>query len=976
MIFRFFIFLLALSFFSVPVQAAAVGAWNCEQNKNGEWTCLTDTTTAPAPPTQPAQAPVKNQTVPTPTAPIMSAQPEPKTPPVPAPVIQANPAPIVTAPINTPSTINKVEPDNTPVSANAETPVAASPKPRVHISQNQKPYLQKVEPLPEKVASQAKQAGWSCHADDEKQKWNCNLAGADPKGQPRPITGAEIESSSIFMKPTFNNSQENTFQMLRGEYKQDPWQGCQNWAIKKKPSPSKPTDRENAVTDVMADFSEAFQGEVLSFSGNVDLTRADQHLLAQSANYDTGAGTLDAQGSVVYSEGSIALSSESLSMNMNNNVATVRQSLFIAGDGPLRGSADTIYRDDEYLSRYNDTAFTSCAPGNQDWVIHASRLKVNRESGQGSAKDAWLEFKGAPVIYTPYISFPTDNRRLSGFLSPNWGSTQRSGFYFSAPFYWNIAPNFDTTVTPRYFSGRGEMISNKFRYLTSTSQGSLGTELMPNDQKLNKERYSLSLKDNSIFTDHLNSQVDMNLVSDSTYFNDLNNALGIIRSSYLTSKAFLNYKTTDVNASGGMQHFQSVDPTVNHLSMPYDLLPRVNFNYNHSFEGMPLRVSMDSQYTDFYNSSKVNGQRLVIWPSVAFPFESTAGFIIPKVSVQSVQYQLSNQTVAGTPANINRTLPVFSLDSGMSVEKTVSLIDESYNNIIEPRIFYLYIPRRSQNNIPIFDTSAFDINYNSLFRENSFSGYDRLQDANQITLAGSSRYVNSKTGLEPFKLSLGQILYFQDRNVTLTSLNQPKNGIYSGQSTATSNFITELSGQIDENLSYNTGAQWNTVQNRFARGQAMLRYRDQPDRIFDIGYRYRNANANPLITAVPGTSSIVGSAASTPATISLTDVSFRWPLFNDWYLLGRWQYSLNFNKTLESFMGLEKENCCWRFRMIGRRYINGATTSNTVITTNTNLTPETAFFVELELKGLSGIGDDVDTFLQSSLNGYRKAGTY
>ena len=204
----------------------------------------------------------------------------------------------------------------------------------------------------------------------------------------------------------------------------------------------------------------------------------------------------------------------------------------------------------------------------------------------------------------------------------------------------------------------------------------------------------------------------------------------------------------------------------------------------------------------------------------------------------------------------------------------------------------------------------------------------------------------------------------------------PKNGIYSGQSTATSNFITELSGQIDENLSYNTGAQWNTVQNRFARGQAMLRYRDQPDRIFDIGYRYRNANANPLITAVPGTSSIVGSAASTPATISLTDVSFRWPLFNDWYLLGRWQYSLNFNKTLESFMGLEKENCCWRFRMIGRRYINGATTSNTVITTNTNLTPETAFFVELELKGLSGIGDDVDTFLQSSLNGYRKAGTY
>ena len=977
----FFYFCLALSCAGVA-QAAGGGAWDCEQNSKGEWTCLNQSSgSEPAKPQ--LIKPDKNpQTTQTQAAPEPVPQPQPVLPPtahtetappprqpetVAPPPVAAGKEPVVAAPGGRQPLVS---PDERPQPLTVvESPKPATPKHRVHITENQKPQLQTVEPKPEQVTAvtEGQTPGWTCQSGAGKQGWNCNLVGPEPAGQEQVVT--DSPSSFRLLTPAFNHNQELTFQHLRSEFDQDPWQGCENWSGRKRKSNGVSTAaRDNAVTDVTADFSESFQGEVLNFAGNVDLVRADQHLQADQASYDTVAESMDAQGNVTYREGSLALASDTVSLKMNTDEARMRNAMFIAGDGPLRGRAAAIFRDNKSLSRYNETEFTSCAPGNQDWVIHSSRLKIDRESGQGSAKNAWLEFKGAPLIYTPYISFPIDKRRLSGFLTPTWGSTQRSGFYVAAPFYWNIAPNVDTIITPRYFSGRGEMLSNKMRYLTEISQGTLGAEFMPTDQKLHTSRYSVSFKDKSVYTPHLNSLIDVNFVSDKTYFNDLNNALGVQRNSFLHSQGNLIYNTTDLTVSGGIQHYQTVDPTIISTAVPYDVLPRLNLKFNHNFDSLPLRVGMDGQYSDFSHPTLVNGQRMVLWPSISTPFESSAGFFIPKFSVQSTQYQLSNQTVPGLTASINRTLPIFSVDSGLMVEKSMNIADNAYNNIIEPRLFYLYIPRKNQSDIPIFDTTAYDINFNSLFRENSYSGYDRLQDANQITMAASSRYINTKTGLEPLKASLGQIFYFQDRTVTLTSLNQTNLTPVPLQTSKTSNIIGEISGQIDEHLSYLTGAQWNAQDNRFARGQAVLKYRNQPDRIFDIGYRYRSATANPLIAP-----SLVSGSTSALATISLADASFRWPLFDEWVMLGRWQYSLNFNKTTESFVGLEKENCCWRFRFIARRYINGATTTSYV---PSNLTPETAFFVQLELKGLSGFGDDVDTFLQTNLNGYHRAGYF
>ncbi|WP_230874552.1 LPS-assembly protein LptD [Methylomonas sp. LL1] len=925
--------------------AANNAAWNCEQGKNGEWTCLNQG--------QPSQEAAQPKVI-APQTPETARQTKPPVAGEPAAAATARSAPTPEqAPRQEPSIQTAEQPGSQKVAA-PEQP--APQKLRARIAENQQAVVEKIPPRSEpaaKTAKAAKTPGWSCQSGDEKANWNCNLVGRDPKGEAQ--VAAEAEQSSTWLTPTFNSQQERTFQVLRGEFDQDPWQNCSTWSAKKRPIKATPSEvRDSANTDVTADFSEIYEGEILNFAGNVDLTRADQHMLADKASYDTVADTMDAQGNVIYSEDTLALSSDTASLSLGKDEARLRKAQFIAAEAPLRGTADVMYRDSKSLSRYHQATFTSCPPGNQDWIAHASRVKINRESGLGSAKHAWLEFKGVPFLYTPYISFPVDNRRTSGLLAPAFGNTQRNGFDVTAPFYWNIAPNYDDIITPRYMANRGGMLRNKFRYLTESSNGSLGTEFLPYDQLKDKSRYSATFKDNRNYAPGLSSIVDLNYVSDKEYFNDMNNALGFQTNSFLPSTAYLYYGgIPGVGMSTGINHYQSVDKTIPKAGMPYDILPRADLTLGHNFEHLPVNLAMYNQFSHFYHSELVNGQRFNLAPSVSLPLEASAGFFIPKITAQYTQYQLSNLTVPNQDSSVSRTLPIFSVDSGMMFEKDINIGGSGYTHTLEPRAFYLYIPRKDQSDIPIFDTAAYDTNFYSLFRENRFSGYDRIQDANQITLAGTSRFIDAKTGLEPLKVSLGQIIYFQDRTVDLDYLNDNR----AVENSRTSNFVGEVSGQITKHLSYSTGAQWDPITNGFARTQAILKYRNQPDQIFDVGYRWRNYNPNDIFQG-------------TTTDISQSDVSFRWPLAAGWYGLGRWQYSFNFSATTESFIGFEKETCCWRLRVIGRRYINGANNTNIL---SPDAKPENAVFVQLELKGLTSFGDSVDQFLKENLNGYRPA---
>ncbi len=814
------------------------------------------------------------------------------------------------------------------------------------------------------LQTEANRPGWTCDVKAGDNNWDCKLVGADPKGQARITETAETGVS--LLTPAFDRNEEQTFSNLKSQLKYDPWQSCLAPGVVKPDFVSEKDLRTTSPLDINSDYAEIFDNEIYSYTGNVEMTRADQRSVSNKASYDTVSETLDLQGSVYYSEDELALHSESASLNLASDRARLREALFISPATPLRGRANAIYRESNTLSRYKGVAYTSCRPGNQDWVVHASELKMNKSTGQGAAKNAWLEFKGAPVFYSPYLSFPIDNRRLSGFLAPSFGNTQRAGFSLTTPYYWNIAPNYDATLRPRYLSKRDVVLGGDFRYLTEMTKGNTDLEFLPHDSLRNKARYLAAIKNTTQFTPHISSNVDLNYVSDKDYFPDLGNALSVSTySSYLLSQANLGYANEGVSLNGHVDNYQSIDKAITDAGLPYRRLPQVNLNLNHAFNFMPLNTVMDAEYVYFQHDSVVNGQRSNVKPSISLPLQTASAFLTPRLSLQHTEYLLNNPKGGAVLASDSpsRTLPIFSADSGLYMEKDVNFSNRSYLHTLEPRLFYLYIPKSDQSNIPVFDTALYDFSFNSMFLENRFSGTDRLQDANQLTAAITTRLVDAKSGRERLKLGVGEIAYFKDREVTLPG--------YPVETNQFSPLVTELNAELTDHVSLSSGLQWDPHLNDIVRHKAMLHYINQPGEIVNLGYRYRQ---NTLIPTALGTR---------PYDIIQSDLSFHWPVYNDWSAVGKWTYSLLNNSTQESFFGLEKENCCWRFRVIGRRWIN-----NINLTLNPNIQnpnvqslldvdatgiSQTGVFFQVELKGLTGVGEKLDEFFEQQIYGYRKS---
>ncbi|KAF3977239.1 MAG: LPS-assembly protein LptD [Methylococcales symbiont of Iophon sp. n. MRB-2018] len=781
----------------------------------------------------------------------------------------------------------------------------------------------------------AKRSGWTCKANGENGTQSCGLAGVDPKVKARGVD--DLGAYDGFFASAFDYNQEQVFETLQAQLKYDPWKSClASSKDKSQYIPGKDL-RDTAPIDINADYSEVFDKEITSFFGNVEIIRADQKVLSDMASYDTVSETIDAQGHVYYSEDELSLYSDTALLNLGTDEARLRKAMFIAPSAPLRGSADVVYQDSKLLSRYTNAAFTSCRPGNQDWVVHAERLKMNKEAGEASAKNAWLEFKGVPVLYTPYIYFPLDDRRITGLLTPSFGNDEDNGFDATIPYYWNIAPNYDLTVWARYMSKRGAMFGGDFRYLTKKNEGSLGLEYLPYDLIEDKPRYSGYFQDKARYTEKISSDIDLNYVSDSDYFDNLNDALGIATDRFLKSQATFNYNQQGIAFRTHLEGYQTIDQNVIDNSKPYLKLPQVSLNLNHSFDKWPIDLAMDNEYVHFYRDGAVQGQRFNLKPSIELPLETTSGFIKPKISLQYTQYILENQ-IEGKADDIARVLPIVSVDGGLTFEKDVNFASSKYLHTIEPRLFYLYIPKNNQDDTPIFDTALNDFNFSSLFRENRFSGTDRVQNANQISMALTTQLIDAETGQDRLTLSLGNIFYFTDRVVTLRENDAVETNNFS-------NVVTELSGQLTDHFSFFSGLQWSPDNNDIERGQIEFRYRNQPEQIINVGYRYRRDHLNEN------------------RAINLADASIRWPLYDEWFGVGRWQYSIEDNLTTESFLGLEKESCCWRFRILWRRHTEDNNSASEHETSH-------GVFVQLELKGLASFGDTVDDFLEKNLKGY------
>ncbi|MDD1651090.1 MAG: LPS assembly protein LptD [Methylococcaceae bacterium] len=869
------------------------------------------------------------------------------------------------------------DPSSAPNGSDASTPIA-DPEDQPELLRSKAPFEKTL--LPQGDPAKARVSGWNCTPgldEGPDRGWVCSLSGRDPRGLAHVVSEEGEETENWAESNTITREDEDRFENMMGLMPVNPWQrSCAPKVGKKRPpplsefilTPEEKLAREKAPIDIQSDYFELIDNEVTNFTGSAEMVKADQTLWGDYITRNLKTNAVNVHGNVTYKDKGLAISSDSAFMDGKESRGVFRNSQFILPAVPGRGTSRLTHVDSSDLSRYENFSYTTCPPGDQDWLLHSSKVKINKDTGTGTAQHAWFEFMDVPFLYTPYMEFPIDKRRVSGLLTPNFGITQVSGVDLSIPYYFNLAPNYDYTVQPRYLTKRGFMLRNDFRYMDDMSRTRLVGDILPYDDETKTTRGEVGFRDDTRFSEDIFAHIDANWVSDFNYLNQLGSPLNLVDYRNIASIATLNYNSPIGPISTMANYFQTIDPSTPRNLYPYFYLPKLEHNFGQNIADTGLQFSNQTQFASIQADSNIMtmGQRFLIRPKLTYPMENSSGFIRPSATLafnqyilQSPQYwsEFQKNLLVNTTTNSseNYTVPIFSLDSGTYFDRDFSLGDTPMQQTLEPRLFYVYIPTVNQQNIPLFDTTSYDFTYYQLFRENRYAGYDRVGDANNLTAAFTSRLIDQTTGIERFRSTLGNLAYFEGRQVTPAG---PPPDTYAQ---SFSNLIGDIYGSITDHWSVYTAGQYNPSFNQIERGQVELQYNNKQNMIFNAAYRYRKDQYTG--SCAP---SFVGQNFITNnfGCLNLTDVSMRLPIFAGWNAIGRWQYSLLNNVTTESFFGFERETCCWRFSLIGRRYLNTINADGTAQSNN-------AVFLQFELKGLTSLGDQVDRFLERSITGYR-----
>lgn len=746
------------------------------------------------------------------------------------------------------------------------------------------------------------------------------------------------------------------------------WAFCPTTGFDIPERPAYDPSLERGQVEIEADRADMTEGEVSDFWGDVTFIDRQQAAQADHARYFSDDERAELEGNVQLWDDSQYLNSDTATIQLDEEHGTFYNARYWFPLRHGRGESDSLYREGDHLTRLKNADYTTCPVDGEFWKIYASELNLDHDAEQGTAKHVVLRIKDIPVFYTPYASFPLSDKRKSGFLPPSIGAGSRTGFDLSTPYYWNIAPQMDATFGPRVMSDRGIMAFGEFRYLFETGEGEIDAEYLPSDSgsDLGDRGIFSVLHEQSFFDGRGSLDIDYANASDRFYLEDFGTSLDVTSTSYLLQRARTRYNGSWWYASANVQAYDIVNS--NRIVEPYKRLPQLRFGSrmypenwqpNFQFETEAVYFTRDDAgLTASDRLRDVNGARYDVMPSVSYPMRGLGGYVEPKIGMRYTQYNLHGDDVLSGPDSFNdnpsRTLPFASLDSGLFFERDFSLADSSFKQTLEPRLFYLYVPYENQDDLPIFDTNLYDVSFAQLFRENRFSGADRFGDANQLTLAVTSRIIDNERGRELGRLSLGQIVYFEDREVTLPGLIEDDDDV--------SPIVAEAATTLIPNWEAVGTIYWDPEDSRTEKLAARLSYNND-GRILNLSYRQRRdqrqqlrADFDPTIT----TNNLL--------SVEQTDISFRWPVSRQWSVVGRWNYALPESKTLELFGGVEYEDCCWAFRAVARHYINSVNINRN--STGADDEYSTGFFLQLELKGLTGIGSRANQFLERSIRGY------
>ena len=594
-----------------------------------------------------------------------------------------------------------------------------------------------------------------------------------------------------------------------------------------------------------------------------------------------------------------------------------------------RGDAKAIFFEGQDKKRLVDARYTTCEPGVDDWYIKAKEIELDDFTESGTAKNAYVEFKGVPLLYTPWMSFSFNNERKSGLLAPTVGSTSRSGFEVAVPYYINIAPDMDATVGVRYLSKRGAQLQGEFRYFDEQYSGIDSLEYLSNDNLNGGNRYYANLSHSHYLGAGWSAGYNLEKVSDDQYFSEMSTRIISTSRVNLPQEGRVDYVGNVWRFNGLVQKYQTLDK----INFPYERLPQLTLSANKEWDY--VNTDLYSQYAYFDRDKKaplaVTGSRLVAYPSISAPLTQAYGFITPKVGVHMTQYSLNdnNFTINGAKVSNNsdsRTLPIFSLDSGLYFERDVKIVKNSYTQTLEPRLFYVYIPDKKQDLLPVFDSALADLNLTTLFTENQFTGDDRINDANQVSLALTTRMIDKNSGIERISATIGQRFYFEDQKVVLPGGSVSQNN--------SSDVIAGLTARLSNQWNLDAFGQYNTDGKGWVRNNLLARYNPEPGKLLNVGYRY------------------------TQDFLEQVNVSGQWPLSRGWYGVGRFNYSVRENTLIESLAGLEYDAGCWQARTVIQRVQTATADANY------------GLFFQLELGGLASIGSNPLNLLRRDIPGY------
>ncbi len=647
--------------------------------------------------------------------------------------------------------------------------------------------------------------------------------------------------------------------------------------------------------------------DISIFTGRVIINQADTQIETDRARYFRKKNEVEAQGNVRLTNPGLQLKGTDARYNLTKQNGVIHHAHYLTIDGK-KGHADSIKLLGPARMSMNTASYTSCQTDDPAWLLTASHLRLDTKSRQGYATNSVVRFKGVPFFYFPYMRFPIGEARLTGLLFPYIGSSQRNGTQVVLPFYWNIAPNRDATITPWYMSLRGTLLQNEFRYLNPGNSGQLTLDYLNNDKLYGSSRSRIKWQHRSTAILGWATDINYNQVSDKDYFLDFGTTLNKANLAQLEQKVALSYNALNWTFRAQTQAYQKLSGTT-----AYERLPQLTFSTRLPTRENEWHSGLKAELVKFARKDhSVQGTRLNMMPYISLPLSNEAMFLTPKLSWQFTTYDLLNQA-PGQKSKVSRNLPIFSLKSGIFLERNLSLGGHNMTQSLEPQLFYVYSPYRRQDNLPLFDTGQVTFNINDPFRENRFTGADRVEDANRLTAMLTTRFFDEASGTEKLMARVGQMYYFSDRRVALRG-----NGV---DTTRRTPVIAELMSRPFNNLYIVADTQWDPQTKTYTRRNMRIEYKPTRYLDFRVNYRYQK---NSLET---------------------NDSLLRWRITPHWYISARRLYDARSQRQQESEYSLRYDSCCWAFKLSTRqRFIRVGEPE------------EKAVYFELELKGLSSFG--------------------